>query len=43
MKSDVYEGHFIPAGSLVIPNVWYVPLNFFSCISLDVGLSNNVS
>ena len=23
--SDVYEGHFIPAGSTVIPNVWYVP------------------
>src|ERR1700730_14967184 len=24
-KSDVYEGHFIPAGSIIIPNVWYVP------------------
>ena len=23
IKSDVYEGHFIPAGSIVIPNVWY--------------------
>src|SRR5579863_3972503 len=22
-KSDVYEGHFIPAGSMIIPNVWY--------------------
>ncbi|KAH9983872.1 cytochrome P450, partial [Russula vinacea] len=22
IKSDVYEGHFIPAGSTVIPNVW---------------------
>jgi cytochrome P450 len=22
MKSDVYEGHFIPAGSIIIPNVW---------------------
>ncbi|KAH9983874.1 cytochrome P450 [Russula vinacea] len=22
IKSDVYEGHFIPAGSIVIPNVW---------------------
>jgi cytochrome P450 len=24
-KSDVYEGHFIPAGSMIIPNVWFVP------------------
>jgi hypothetical protein len=28
-KSDVYEGFFIPAGSTVIPNVWYAP----SCTS----------
>ena len=25
MKSDIYEGYVIPAGSIVIPNVWYVP------------------
>ena len=24
-KSDIYEGHFIPTGSMIIPNVWYVP------------------
>jgi hypothetical protein len=23
-QSDVYEGHFIPSGAIVIPNVWYV-------------------
>ncbi len=25
-KSDVYEGYYIPAGSIVIPNVWYATL-----------------
>ena len=24
MKSDVYDGRVIPAGAIVIPNVWYV-------------------
>jgi hypothetical protein len=33
MKSDVYEGHFIPAGSIVIPNVWYAL--FPLCVSFD--------
>lgn len=25
-KSDTYEGYYIPAGSILIPNVWYDPL-----------------
>ena len=24
--SDVYEGYYIPAGSIIIPNAWYAPL-----------------
>jgi hypothetical protein len=32
-QSDVYEGYFIPAGSIIIPNVWCAP----SCASSCVG------
>jgi len=24
MQDDIHEGHFIPKGALVIPNIWYV-------------------
>jgi len=34
-QSDVYEGHFIPAGSTVIPNVWYVPPYSLTLFSTD--------
>lgn len=26
MEDDVYEGYFIPKGTVVLPNVWYVRL-----------------
>ena len=27
-KSDIYEGHVIPAGSIVIPILWYVSSSY---------------
>lgn len=24
MEDDIHEGYFIPKGSLIIPNIWYV-------------------
>lgn len=24
-EDDIYEGHFIPKGSLIMPNIWYQP------------------
>jgi cytochrome P450 len=26
---DIYNGYFIPKGSMVISNIWYVPLGLF--------------
>ena len=27
MQDDVYDGHFLPAGSICIANIWYTPQN----------------
>ena len=32
-EDDIYEGHFIPAGAIIMPNIWFVSVFIFGLIT----------